>query len=146
MMINSAFAHTWVSEKLSHRVGESTFNVPGTNNGKLACVWVINTAIEEVYGKPITTGKAGLDVKETLLVIQAEPERYQPVTQEEALSSGQDYIIVTKTGMTPGHGSHIGIGNKDIIYENDSYIKQIITGNTYTWMYYYKAASYYLIK
>jgi hypothetical protein len=128
------------------QAGESTANVPGTHHGKLACAWVVNTTMQQVYGHPIAAGKAQLDVKETLQVIQKEPERFCAVDLTTAITSGLDYIVVTKTGITPGHGSHIGIGNGNTIYQNDSYVQRIVVRNTATWIYYYKDASYYLLK
>ena len=81
---------------------ESTKNAPDTAHGKKACAWFVNSSFEQAYGAPIAKGRAYSDVLGTLKAMLYHPKTFQEVSKAEALASGMDYIVITKTGLTPG--------------------------------------------
>ncbi len=112
------------SSVIANRVGESTFNVPGTNNGNVACAWVVNDVYRQMTGRTITgtfgqPGSSNMLVKDTIDAMRANPQAFRQVTQAEAIASGQDYIIGSNYAYG-GNGSHIGWGNGNSVWSNSS--------------------------
>jgi hypothetical protein len=114
----------WVVEQRAANK-EPTNDAPDTAQGKKACAWFVNSSFEQAYGAPIATGRAYSDVLGTLKAMLHHPKTFQEVFKAKALASGMDYIVITKTGFTPGRGSHIGIGKGQAVYENNSFTRSI---------------------
>ena len=110
--------------EIRSRVGEKTIKVPGTQEGRKACAWVVNDVFKKIHGDTITGlyGKpshAALSVESTIRTMRAHPEAFQEVSGQEAADSGKDYLIASNTsyGAT---GSHIGWGNGEEIWSNST--------------------------
>jgi hypothetical protein len=107
-----------------NRIGESTFNIPGTQNGNYACAWVVNDIYKQVTGRTITgafgsSGSSNMLVKDTIAAMQSSPQAFRQVTQAEAINSGRDYIIASNYDYG-GRGSHIGWANGNTVWSNSS--------------------------
>ena len=124
---------------------ESTKDAPDTAHGKKACAWFVNSSFQQAYGAPIATGRAYSDVLGTLKAMLYHPKTFQEVSKAEALASGLDYIVITKTGFTPGRGSHIGIGKGRAVYENNSFTRSIDVWSLDGFERHYHGAGFYLI-
>jgi hypothetical protein len=124
---------------------ECTKDAPDTAHGKKACAWFVNSSFEQAYGAPIATGRAYSDVLGTLTAMLSHPKTFQQVSKAGALASGMDYIVITKTGFTPGRGSHIGIGKGQAVYENNSFTRSIDVWSVDSFESHYHGAGFYLI-
>lgn len=137
------------SGAIANRVGESTFNVPGTNNGNVACAWVVNDVYRQMTGNTITgtygqPGSSNMLVKDTIAAMQSNPQAFRQVTQAEAIASGQDYIIASNYNYG-SNGSHIGWGNGNRVWSNSSGSASI--QNNYTpsgWQNYFGQTMYFI--
>jgi hypothetical protein len=132
-----------IEQRAAHK--ESTKDAPDTAHGKKACAWFVNSSFEQAYGAPIGTGRAYSDVLGTLKAMLYHPKTFQEVSKAEALASGMDYIVITKTGLTPGRGSHIGIGKGQAVYENNSFTRSIDVWSVDGFERHYHGAAFYLI-
>jgi hypothetical protein len=73
------------------------------------------------------------------------PKTFQRVSKAKAVASAMDYIVITKTGFTPGRGSHIGIGKGHAVYENNSFTRSIDVWSVDGFESHYHGAGFYLI-
>ena len=134
-----------LSSAITDRVGESTYNVPDTQNGNVACAYVVNDVYRTQTGQTITNGNgSNLSVIDTVHAMRASPDRFMAVDQATAVASGQDYIIASNPefGST---GSHIGIGNGSTVWSNSS-SRAVIRENSYNWEGTFGATQYYIVR
>jgi hypothetical protein len=138
---------TSLSHDFASRLGESTANVPGTDSGNLACAWAVNNVYHDVTGNWIASpDDGGNSVDGLYQAIQANPQTFTPVSQEQAVESGQDYIVLTSAMNGIGTGSHIGIGNGNAIYSNSSSSASLQQNFSPSgWDNYFQGERYYLV-
>lgn len=138
---------TSLSADFASRLGESTADVPGTDSGNKACAWAVNNVYHDVTGNWIAApDDGGNSVDGLYQAIQANPQNFTPVTQEQAVASGQDYIVLTSSMNGIGQGSHIGIGNGNAIYSNSSSSASLQQNyNPASWNNYFQGEQYYLV-
>jgi hypothetical protein len=139
---------TALSQTIASTVGTTTSNIPGTNGGNVACAAVVNQIFQHVNGQTIT-GTSGvntnLSVSSTLQAIQSVPGNFTQVTPEQAVASGQDYIIVSSPDIG-SNGSHIGIGNSDTVWSNSSFTASVQQNYTSdSWQNKFGTTQYYIV-
>lgn len=88
----------------------SSRNAPGTNHGRLACAWAVNTVVERKLGNPVG---GGLSTSKMYTVLKARHFRKSRAT------AGPGTIIISPTeGTSVGH---VGIvGESENVFSNSS--------------------------
>jgi hypothetical protein len=135
-----------LSQDINGRIGESTYNVPGTQNGNVACAYVVNSVYQQATGETIVgPGGNNLSVYDTMQAMDANPSKFTQVDRATAIASGQDYIIASNYNYG-SNGSHIGIGNGNTVWSNSSSsasIRQNYTADS--WGNHFGATKYYIV-
>lgn len=134
------------SSVISSRTSESTAGIPGTENGNLACAWVVNDVYRQMTGTTITGNGNELSVDGTVQAMLGQSDKFALVTRQQAEASGQDYVIASSysQGST---GSHIGIGNGTTVWSNSSSKRQISQNySTESWNQRYGTTLYFVIQ
>ena len=137
-----------LSKTIASLVNTNTSGIPGTNGGNVACAAVVNQVFQHVNGQTITgtTGvNTNLSVSSTLQAIQSVPGNFTQVTPEQAVASGQDYIIVSSPDIG-SNGSHIGIGNGSTVWSNQSATASVQQNYTSdSWQNRFGTTQYYIV-
>lgn len=135
-----------LSQNIAGRVGESTYDVNGTQNGNLACAYVVNSVYQQSTGQTIVgPGGNNLAVFDTMQAMDSNPSKFVQVDQATAISSGKDYIIASNYSYG-SNGSHIGIGNGSTVWSNSSGSARIQQNyTTQGWSDHFGATKYYIV-
>jgi hypothetical protein len=88
-------------------VGHSTRNVPGTQNGNLACAWAVNEVARIALGKPISTEGHGENGLGTDGLFEALTAGHTRLKSKKDARAG-DVIIAPTVGVNHGHTGIVG--------------------------------------
>lgn len=88
----------------------SSANAPGTNNGRLACAWAVNTVVERKLGRPVGGGLSTIKMHQVL--------KARHFRKRRATASPGTIIISPTQGSKVGH---VGImGENEDVFSNSS--------------------------
>lgn len=104
-------------------VGHSTRNVPGTQNGNLACAWAVNEIARIALGKPISTQGGDNNGLSTDGLFNALSAHHTRLNSKNDARAG-DVIIAPTVGVNHGHTGIVGATNGGVdatqIFSNSS--------------------------
>jgi hypothetical protein len=119
-------------------VGHSTHNVPGTQNGALACAWAVNEVARIALGKPISTDGGSGNGLSTDGLFAALKARHTKLASASDAQPG-DIIIAPTIGANHGHVGIVGTTTssvaKTLVFSNSSHpgvFKQNFTIGSFT--------------